>query len=149
MSSGRIRGLRNEVHFLWLLLQFDICMFCLFASASKTMKWWSCFVCFLCFSMSCEWCVLTAIDLVILLQHSPYNLIMMEDFILQRLSSIICELWQGQFHYLDMKVMQKAMQWRQSKPLKTKSLWLKVLEVVFYCWKNSYIVKEKNVHNRC
>jgi hypothetical protein len=27
-----------------------------------------------------------------MLQHSPYNLTMMEDFILQRLSSIICEL---------------------------------------------------------
>jgi hypothetical protein len=35
MRSGRIKGLRNEAHFLWLFLQFDICMFCLFTSAPK------------------------------------------------------------------------------------------------------------------
>lgn len=125
------KGFRGKAH----LLQFGICMFCLFTCKwmqnSEVMELFYVF-----FNTLRVLCALTVVDLVVLLCHSSYNLTIVRDFIFQRLSFVIYELWQGQSRFYDMVVI-----WRyckrvpcdkDNKATKSQVILIEGLEVVFF-----------------
>jgi hypothetical protein len=124
------KGFRGKAH----LLQFGICMFCLF-----TCKWMQnsevieLFYVF--FNTLRVLCALTVIDLVVSLCHSSYNLTIVRDFIFQRLSFVIYELWQGQSRFYDNGgdlEIKGCHVTRTTRQQRANSFWLKVWRWCFF-----------------